>query len=128
MGKVFGVKCLVSRHHQKIKPRFLRITQKKIFADVNAQNLIHTGAGFNRCCRRVIDPAVRDIQLIQQIIDSIFPRRTGGFGPALVNDKIQIQSSSFIKFAAQHTDGRIGKKSHNMHQHHTGTGRRRTKI
>ena len=63
-GKLRRLKLLVARHHEHIKIGFLGIAEKQVLADLNVQPDIHVMAGVNGGGGIVIQPPVRNLELI----------------------------------------------------------------
>ena len=75
-GEFLRLELFVTGHHEKIEFRLLTITEKEVFADQHAEYGVDLVAGFHVVGAFVIGALIGDLQVVQKIIGSYFPRET----------------------------------------------------
>ena len=75
-GEFFRLEFFVSGHHKQVKPGFLAITEKEVLADQYTEYGVDLVAGFHVVGAFVIGALIGNLQVVQKIIGSYFPRET----------------------------------------------------
>jgi hypothetical protein len=74
--ELLRLEFFVSGHHEKIESGLLAIAEKEVLADQNVEHSVDLVAGFHIVRSRVIGALVGNLQVVQIIIGSDFPRET----------------------------------------------------
>ena len=73
-GKQLRLEGFLPRHDQQIEIRLLSVAEEQVFADFTAEKAFNLLAVLNGVRVFVVNPEKRNIQFLQQIITTFFPR------------------------------------------------------
>ena len=75
-GELLGLEFLVSGHHEQVESGLLAITEKEVLADQYTEYGVDLVAGLHVIGAFMISAQIRNLQVVQIVIGSYFPRET----------------------------------------------------